>query len=107
MTFCLNWCGPGLGTTTITQNIAQQTVLNGDSVLFATAGQILGELAAIDSDTALRHRLRHYASPSLLVLDEVGYLSDANRHADLLFELISHRHETKSTIITTNKSFGE
>ena len=65
------------------------------------------ELAALDSDSALRRRLRHYASPTLLVIDEVGYLSYSNRHADLLFELISRRHEKKSTLITTNKSFAE
>ena len=41
------------------------------------------------------------------LLDEVGYLSYSNRHADLLFELINRRHEKKSTLITTNKSFSE
>ena len=41
------------------------------------------------------------------VIDEVGYLSYSNRHADLLFELVSRRHEKKSTLITTNKSFAE
>jgi DNA replication protein DnaC len=97
----------GLGKTTIAQNIAHQAVLCGHTVLFTTAGQLLGELAALDSDTALRYRLRRYAAPSLLVIDEVGYLSYSNRHADLLFELISRRHEKKSTLITTNKSFGE
>ena len=80
---------------------------NDPTVLFTTAGQLLGELAALDSDSALRRRLRHYASPTLLVIDEVGYLSYSNRHADLLFELISRRHEKKSTLITTNKSFAE
>ena len=100
--------GPsGLGKTTIAQNIAHQAVLRGHTVLFTTAGQLLGELAALDSDSALRRRLRHYASPTLLVIDEVGYLSYSNRHADLLFELISRRHEKKSTLITTNKSFAE
>ena len=41
-------------------------------MLFATAGQMLGELAALDSDSALRRRLRHYVAPDLLVIDEVG-----------------------------------
>ena len=27
-----------------------------------------------------------YARPRLLVIDEIGYLSYSNRHADLLFE---------------------
>lgn len=97
----------GLGKTTIAQNLAHQAVLNGHTALFTTAGQILGELAALDSDSALRRRLRHYASPDLLAIDEVGYLSYAGRHGDLLFELVSRRHEHKSTIITTNKSFAE
>jgi hypothetical protein len=72
-----------------------------------TAGQLLGELAALDSDSALRRRLKHYAAPDLLLIDEVGYLSYSNRHADLLFELISRRYEQKSTVITTNRAFKE
>ena len=79
----------------------------GHTVLFATAGQLLGDLAPIDSDSVLRRRLRHYAAPALLVIDEVGYLSYSNRHADLLFELINRRHECRSTLITTNRSFSE
>lgn len=97
----------GLGKTMIAQNIAHQAVLNGHTVVFATAGQLLGELAGLDSDSALRYRLRRYAAPDLLVVDEVGYLSYSNRHADLLFELINRRHEKKSTLITTNRSFSE
>ena len=65
----------GLGKSTIARNIAHRAVLSGHTVLFATAGQLLGDLAAIDSDSALRRRLRHYAAPALLVIDEVGYLS--------------------------------
>lgn len=97
----------GLGKSTLAKNIAHQAVLHGHTVLFTTAGQLLGDLAALDSDTALRRRLRYYAAPALLVIDEVGYLSYSNRHADLLFELINRRHEQKSTLVTTNKSFSE
>lgn len=46
-------------------------------------------------------------APDLLLVDEVGYLSYSNRHADLLFELISRRYEHKSTVITTNRAFKE
>jgi DNA replication protein DnaC len=101
-------CGPnGIGKTMLVKNIAHQALIRGYTARFATAGELLGELAALDSDTALRRRLRHYASPDLLVIDEIGYLSYSNRHADLLFELVSRRYETKSTIITTNKAFKE
>ena len=100
--------GPnGIGKTMLVKNIAHQALIRGYTARFATAGELLGELAALDSDTALRRHLRHYASPDLLVIDEIGYLSYSNRHADLLFELVSRRYETKSTIITTNKAFKE
>lgn len=100
--------GPnGVGKSTLARNIAHQALIHGHTVLFTTAGQLLGELAALDSDSALRRRLRHYAAPHLLVIDEVGYLSYANRHADLLFELVSRRYEHKSTLVTTNRPFAE
>jgi DNA replication protein DnaC len=100
--------GPnGIGKSTLAQNIAHQAVIQGHTVMFTSAGQMLGDLAALDSDTALRRRLHHYAAPRLLVIDEVGYLSYSNRHADLLFQLISRRYEQKSTMVTTNRPFAE
>ncbi|MCY0853008.1 IS21-like element helper ATPase IstB [Cupriavidus sp. D39] len=99
--------GPnGVGKSTLAQNLAHQALLQGHTVLFTSAGQMLGELAALDSDSALRKRLNRYASPDMLLIDEVGYLSYGNRHADLLFELISRRYEARSTIVTTNKPFA-
>lgn len=98
--------GPnGVGKTMVAANIGHQAVLQGHTALFTTAGQMLGELAALDSDSALRRRLQHYAAPDLLLIDEVGYLSYSNRHADMLFELISRRYLHKSTIVTTNRRF--
>jgi DNA replication protein DnaC len=100
--------GPnGAGKSTLAQNIAYQAVIQGHTVIFTSAGQMLGDLSALDSDTALRRRLRHYAAPQLLVIDEIGYLSYSNRHADLLFELVSRRYEQKSTMVTTNRRFAE
>lgn len=101
-------CGPnGVGKTTIACNIAHQAVLQGYSTLFTTAASMLNELAALDSDSALRRRIRHYTKVHLLLIDEVGYLSYSNRHADLLFEIISQRYEEYPTLITTNKPFTE
>ena len=100
--------GPnGVGKSTLAQNIAHQALIHGHTGLFTSAGQLLGDLCALDSDFALRRRLRHYARPQLLVIDEVGYLSDSNRHADLMFELISRRYQNKSTLVTTNRPFAE
>jgi len=100
--------GPnGVGKSMLACNLGHQALIEGKTVLFTTAGQLLGDLAAIDSDSLLRRRIRHYAAPDLLLIDEVGYLSYSNRHADLLFELISRRYEHKSTVVTTNRAFKE
>jgi DNA replication protein DnaC len=100
--------GPnGVGKSTLARNLAHEAVINGHTVLFTSAGQLFGELASLDSDSALRRRLRHYVTPTLLLIDEVGYLSYSNRHADLMFELISRRYEQKSTVVTTNRAFAE
>jgi len=100
--------GPnGVGKSMVARNVAHQALVKGHTVRFTTAGELLGDLAALDSDAALRRRIRHYAAPDLLVIDEIGYLSYSNRHADLLFELVNRRYESKSTMVTTNKAFGE
>ena len=99
--------GNGLGKTMFASNLGYQAVLAGHTALFVSAGQLLGDLAALDSDSTLRRRLRHYAAPDILLIDEVGYLSYSNRHADLLFELVSRRYQHKSTVVTTNKSFAD
>lgn len=100
--------GPnGVGKSMLACNLGHQALIEGRTVLFTTAGQLLGDLSALDSDSTLRRRLRHYSAPDLLLIDEVGYLSYSNRHADLLFELISRRYENKSTVVTTNRSFQE
>ena len=100
--------GPnGVGKSMIARNLAHQALLAGHTVLFTSAGRMLNELAGADGDHALRHRLSVYARPRLLAIDEVGYLSYSNRHADLLFEIVSRRYETKSTLITTNRPFAE
>jgi len=100
-------CGPnGVGKSTIARNIGYQAVMHGYTALFTTAGEMLNDLAAQDGDNALRRRLHHYAKPDLLMIDEVGYLSYSNRHADLLFEIVARRYEEKATLITTNKPFS-
>ena len=100
--------GPnGVGKSMLACNLGHQALIQGRTVLFTTAGQLLGDLAALDSDSTLRRRLRHYAAPDLLLIDEVVYLSYSNRHADFAGELISRRYEHKSTVVTTNRAFKE
>lgn len=85
---------------------AQADYLGGS--IAGVAGAILDGVAmATQGGTAALRGVRYYAAPDLLLVDEVGYLSYSNRHADLLFELISRRYEQKSTVLTTNRPFKE
>lgn len=97
----------GLGKTMIAQNIANAAVLAGHTVLFVSAAQMLLDLAAQESASALERRLRHYAKVGLLILDEIGFLSFDNRNADLLFQVVSRRYEKKSLVVTTNLAFKD
>ena len=97
----------GVGKSTLAKNLGYQSVMQGHTALFTTAASMLGDLAAQDGDNALRRRLQHYSKPRLLIIDEIGYLSYSNRHADLLFEIINRRYEQHATVITTNRPFGE
>lgn len=100
--------GPnGVGKTMVAQNLAYQALLGGHTALFTTASAMLNELAAADGGLALGRVLKRYTTPRVLVIDEVGYLSYDNRHADLLFEVVTRRYEQRSTILTTNRPFGE
>jgi DNA replication protein DnaC len=100
--------GPnGVGKSTLAKNVAQQALVHGHKVLFTTAGEILGELAAFDSASTLGRRLSHYVELDLLVIDEVDNRSYSDRHADLLFELVSRRYQKNSTIVISNRPLSE
>ncbi len=97
----------GLGKTMIAQNLAQTALLKGISTRFVKASEMLNELIECDGSADRRRCLKKFCKYRLLVIDEVGYLSYDTRFADLLYEVISGRYEKNSTIVTTNKSFGE
>jgi DNA replication protein DnaC len=98
-------CGPhGVGKTMIAKNIAYTAVLAGYTVLFRTAGDLLADLDS-DSPGLRRRKFRFYARPALLVVDEVGQITYDSHAADLLFEIVNHRYERNSIVVTTNRGF--
>lgn len=99
--------GSGLGKTMIAQNLAQAALTAGFSVRFSTLAAALADLLGQESMPAFERRLRRYTRPDLLVLDELGYLPCDSRAADILYNIISRRHEQRSTIITTNLGFKQ
>ncbi len=101
--------GPnGVGKTMILKNVAHHAVVRGHTVRFATASDMLADLAAQDSSSALARGLRRYTVPQILCVDEVGYLSYDNRYADLLFEVVTRRYDAqKPVLLSTNKAFSQ
>ena len=97
----------GVGKTMIAKNIAHHAILNGYSARFISASQLLNDLAAQETSSALTRRLRLYCHPQILVIDELGYLATSNEHADLLFELVTRRYQVNPIILTTNKAFTD
>ena len=85
-------------------------VLAGET-LPRVAGDLVAGSCPLRSDSVEgegeNESLREFHANVTVVIDEIGYLSYSNRHADLLFELVSRRYETKSTIVTTNKAFSD
>jgi hypothetical protein len=53
-------------------------------------------IAAFIDPGARGEGLRYYAAPALLGIDQVGYLSYSNRHAELLFDLSAAATNTKA-----------
>jgi len=100
--------GPsGVGKTTLAQNLGLAALTHGYSVRFCSLAGMLADLLRRDSLPAFERRLRRYVRPRLLILDEIGYLPCDNRSADLLYNIVSRRHEARSIVITTNLPFRQ
>ena len=100
--------GPsGVGKTTLAQNLCLAALRRGLHVRFCTLAAALADLLKQESLPALERRLKRYTSPHLLVLDELGYLPADSRSADLLYNIVSRRHEQRSIVVTTNLAFKQ
>ena len=100
--------GPsGVGKTTLAQNLGLAALQKGYTVRFTTLATALADLMKQESLPALERRLRRYSAPALLIVDELGYLPCDGRSADLLYNVVSRRHEQRSLVITTNLSFKQ
>lgn len=100
--------GPsGVGKTMLAQNLGLRALQHGYTVRFTTLSAALADLLKQESLPALERRLRKYTAPSLLILDEIGYLPCSRQSADLLYNIISRRHENRSLVMTTNLPFKQ
>jgi len=97
--------GAGLGKSHLAAALAYEGCLAGHTVLFTTAIDIVNTLVAAQSAHRLKAELKKYISPSIVLVDELGYLPIDKAGADLLFQVFSQRYETGSTIVTTNQLY--
>ena len=98
---------PGTGKTFLAKCLAYAACNANVKGLFTTAIDMINHLIAAEADHSLLKKLHHYATPDLLVCDELGYLSLGQQGSHLFFQVISQRHQRKSTVITTNLPFAE
>jgi len=98
---------PGTGKTFLAKCIAYAACNANIKVLFTTAIDMINHLIAAEADRSLLKKLHYYQSPALLVCDELGYLSLGPQGSHLFFQVISQRHQAKSTLLTTNLPFAE
>ena len=92
---------PGVGKTHLAISLAIKACCHGFKVYFTTMDTLIKKLRENQA------RKKAYLTSSLVVVDEVGYLPVDTQEAYLFFQFISYRYEKSSTIITSNKSFGD
>ena len=98
---------PGVGKSLLAKCIAYAATQAEQKVLFTTAMDMSNHLVAAEADHSLLKNLQYYQSQELLVIDEIGYLSLGSQGSNLFFQVVSARHEKRSTIITTNRPFAQ
>ena len=98
---------PGVGKSFVAKSIAYAATQAGTKTLFTTATDMINHLIAAEADHSLLKKLHAYQCQDLLVCDEIGYLPLGQQGSNLFFQVISQRHQHKSTVITTNLPFAD
>jgi DNA replication protein DnaC len=97
----------GTGKTHLSVAIALQALAAGKTVLFTTVWDMINKLQQSRADLSYQRKIQAYLKPDLLILDELGYRSMAERTVEDFFGIISKRYEKGSVIITTNRELKE
>jgi DNA replication protein DnaC len=97
----------GTGKTHLATALAVCACQQGRRVRFTTLAGLANELQEAESRRELGRVVGRYARTELVVLDELGYLALPEGAAELIFQVLSERHERGSLIVTTNLPFGE
>ena len=100
--------GPtGTGKSHLLTALGYTAAERGYSVRYTRVVEMINQLTTAQINGLLGNTLKSYVRPSLLLLDELGYLPIDKRGADLLFQVVAARYEIGSIVITTNRPFKE
>jgi len=98
---------PGTGKTHLSLALAVKALSAGYSALFTTLTHLAEALDTASYPGLVRQRLRRYTTPSVLLIDEVGYTKLSPGQAHHFFELVTARYEHGSIVLTSNTGFSE
>jgi DNA replication protein DnaC len=98
---------PGVGKTHLAISLAVAAAQRGRRVYYGTLIDLITSLEEAQAAGNLKRRLAILTHPSLLVVDEIGYLPINHAGAVLFFQLMNRRYEKASTVLTSNKGFEE
>ena len=96
----------GVGKTHLATSIGISVARKRMTTYFIKCSDLILQLKKAKMENRLDSRLKHFASYTLLIIDELGYLPIDREDSKLFFQLIDRRYEKKSTIITTNINFN-
>lgn len=98
---------PGTGKTHLCIALVVKALAAGYSALFTTLTHLAEALDTASHPGLVRQRLRRYTTPSVLVIDEVGYTKLSPGQAHHFFELVTARYEHGSILLTSNTVFSD
>lgn len=105
---CAVFIGPtGTGKTHLINALGYTACERGYSVRYTRVVDMINHLTTAQMNGLLGKALKFYVRPSLLLLDELGYLAIDKRGAELLFQVVAGRYESGSIVLTTNRPFRE
>jgi DNA replication protein DnaC len=97
----------GTGKTHLATALGICACREGVQTRFITSCALVNELIEAQNERKLSRTIQRYARCGLLVLDELGYVPFSKQSAELLFQVLTERHERGSVIITTNLGFAD
>lgn len=94
---------PGVGKSHLAVALAIKAAQSGESIHWTSMVDLIERLR----DKSYRDTRRNYYRNTLVVVDEVGYMSLQRQDAHLFFQFVCQRYEKKSIVMTSNKSFTQ